>query len=96
MTRQKSDVFFLKILSTIECSLSELAGLVRDSLPVCLTHHEADGSFSIGLFLFFQIGPSHLGGEGATGTCHEQEIEHTDVVLLLNQYKTATERKMIQ
>lgn len=49
-----------EIFCTVEGFLREPAAIVGDFLPVRLAHHEADRPLAIGVFLLFQIGPSHL------------------------------------
>lgn len=58
--KKRHEIIFLEILGTVESSLCHLSTLVRYSLPVRLTHHEADSALSICFLLLFQIGPSNL------------------------------------
>lgn len=53
-------MIFLEILGAVESSLCQLAALVRNSLPVCLTHHKADSTLSICVLLLLKISPSNL------------------------------------
>lgn len=50
----------LKILGAVKSSLSKLAALIRDFLPVCLTDYKTNRTLSVGILLLFEISPAHL------------------------------------
>lgn len=50
----------LKILGAVESSLSKLAALIRDFLPVGLTNNKTNRAFSVSILLLFEISPAHL------------------------------------